>query len=301
MKAAAVYEQILADPRLPSPGQVAVDLVALTRDPDGTIDDVARAIAMDPAISARVLRVVNAPTTGARRHVISIDQAVTILGMRAVARLAVEVSVLAKTRTGLAEFDYGAFWSESLARAVAARVLATWTKAVPADEAFTYGLLLGVGRLALVSVFPRQYRDLLLTLGSCEPNELDEAERAVFDVDAEELAASMMQSWGLAACHDALLAGDTPRTPAASRAVAMLQVCRAAGQVARVMVAVGATRAQIAVAVQSLAAMGVTAEVLANLFPDMVQLLHETAAQMQIEARAPNSLADVYAHAIDRT
>lgn len=298
MNATDAYDAVMADDRLPSPGAVALELQRLTRDPDAALEDVARQVAMDPAICARVLRAVNSAATGAR-PIVSVDQAVMRLGMKAVARVALEVSVLERSRTGLPEFDYGSFWAESLARAVAARVLAGWTKHVPADEAFSYGLLANVGRLALVSVFPQQYRDLLLTLGAADRGELADAERAVFDIDAEQLSARMLAAWGLPSYLDALLHGAGDGSTRARRAHALLGTCRVAASLARVLVETAVTRGQLAATMQAAAGIGVGNEVIEHLFPDIVAGLHETGELLQIPTRAASSLADVYAHAID--
>lgn len=299
MSAAASYEEIMADDRLPSPGPVASELLALTRQPEAAVEDIARLIAMDPAICSRVMRAVNAPAAGLRRQIASVDQAVTILGLRSVARLAIEVSVLERSRSGLAEFDYGTFWSESLARAVAARILAQHTKHAHADEAFTYGLLARIGRLALVSVYPQAYRDLLLTLGRVDPTELAEAEAAVFETDAEALSALMMRAWGMPAYHDAMSAAGAGDTAAMRREAALLRICRAASLAAQVLVHTNVRRDQIAAAIQAMAAIGIGAEAVSNLFPDIIATLHETGAQLQIQTHTVASLAEAYAHAID--
>lgn len=299
MRARSVYDAVMAADDLPSPSAVARDLVALTRDPDAEVEDVARLVGMDPAICARVMRAVNAASTGTRRAVTAVAQAVTMLGMRVVARMAIEVSVLERNRSGLGEFDYGSFWAESLARAAAARIIATWTKQVAADEAFTYGLLARIGRLALVSVYPDPYRELLLTLGDSDPDELAEAEYALFDVDAENLSALMLKAWGMPGYHDAMAADEAGAPPAASRDQALLRTCRAADAMARVLSGTRVTREQIATAMQAMASLGIGAEVVTHLFPDILATLRDLGAQLQIPTGSAISLADIYAQAID--
>jgi hypothetical protein len=299
VKQADVYEAVMAADDLPSPSAVAMDLFELVRQPDAAVEDVARLIGMDPGICARVMRSVNSAATGARSAITSVEQAVTMLGMRSVARMAVEVSVLERNRSGLAEFDYGSFWAESLARAAAARIIATWSKQVTPEEAFTYGLLARIGRLALVSVYPSQYRELLLTLGESDPAELAEAECALFEVNAETLSARMLKAWGMGSLHDAMSAGDAGEPSAPSRDQALLQTCRAAGHVAKVLCGTRVTRDQIAAAVQAMAGIGIGAEVVTHLFPDIIATLRDAGAQLQIPTGSVSSLADVYAQAID--
>lgn len=299
MKGQAVYDEIMASDKLPSPNAIARELTMLTQQPDVPLADVTRVIASDPALCGRIMRAVNASALGIRRHVASVDQAVTMLGMRAVARIAVEVSLLTQNRGGLAEFDYGEFWAESLARAVVARVLAAHTKRIPPDEAFTYGLLSGIGRLALVSVFPEMYRQMLLTLGVASRAELAEAERAVFEVDAEMLSALMMRDWGMPAYHAALTGGGDRSAAARGRDQDLLQACRAGAKVAWILIRSGADRTELASAMQALAALGIDAEVASYLFPDILATYREAGINLQIRTPAVPSLGEIYARAAD--
>lgn len=299
MKVSAIYEGIMADDRLPSPSAVALEVLRLTRAPETNGVELAHLIATDPAICARVIRAVNAPSIGVRRQVASIDQAVTILGFQTVARIAVAFSVLEENRSGLAEFDYDRFWSESLARAVAARVLASRSKKVSPDEAFTCGLLSSIGRLALVSVYPQMYRDVLVTLGECDTAELGEAERAVFEVDAEVLSAFMMRQWGMPAYEEAL-SGERDGTPVSKRAREMLQTCRLGGLVARLLVNADVDREQLALVTQGMAGVGIDADLMSSVFGDIIESYLEAGANLQIRTRETPSLAEIYAHAVDR-
>jgi HD-like signal output (HDOD) protein len=299
MTASANYLAIIASDHLPSPGPIAFELLELSRRQSIDLCEVERVVASDPAISARALRAVNSAAFGSGIRVVSVAQAVRLLGLRGLARIAVEVTVLGKHRQGLAEFDYSSFWAESLARGAAAHVLANATGSAERDEAFTCGLLGTIGRLALVSTHPATYREMLATLGSADSLALAEAEREVFDVDVELLSALMMRSWGMPAYHDAMV-GERARDPATiEHDERLLLICRAAGHVARLLVAHRTSRGELAKAMQALAMIGIDAAAAAQTFPDIVSEYHDCGRSFKIPVSHVGSLAEIYAAASD--
>jgi HD-like signal output (HDOD) protein len=60
---------------------------------DSTMDDLADALKMDPAISARVLKIVNSPLYGFPKQVDTVTRAVNLLGMQAVRDLVTATTI----------------------------------------------------------------------------------------------------------------------------------------------------------------------------------------------------------------
>lgn len=294
MNAEAVERQILASDALPTPGPVAQELAVLSRRREVQIDEIVRVVASDPGICSRALRVVNAASHGVGRYVTTIGDAVRLLGMRGITRVAIEVSVLGRHRDGVPEFDYGVFWADALARAVAAQVLARVTRRAPPEDAFTCGLLSTVGRLALVTVFPSRYREMLATLGRATDDELAEAEREVFEVDVERLSAAMMARWGIVSLVAAL---QEPGQTAGNDG--LLAICRAAAEVARLMTGSAVARADLARTMNALGDIGVGAELAAELFPEIVAGFREGGAGFEILLPTVGTLSELYANAVD--
>ena len=192
---ASILEELRNTGRLPSPGGVALKLMELTRREDVTAGELARTLQMDPALVGRVLRAANSAANGARAAV-SIPDAIVRIGFAGVRRLAMGFSLVERNGAGACkEFDYTAFWSRSLAVAVAADRLARETRAAAGDEAFTLGLLHDVGALALATVHPREYGYVLgATAG--EPEAVRrERERERFHVCHRELTGLMLTDW----------------------------------------------------------------------------------------------------------
>jgi diguanylate cyclase (GGDEF)-like protein len=134
-----------------------------------------------------------------------VSQAVVRLGLDTVRQLALGFSVVSNCRRNLCKrFDYQEFWSHSLATAIAMQTLAHSTKSAAPEEAFTCGLLCQIGRLALASVYPHEYDDMLAVSEASE-EELLELEQQTFATDHNELTVAMLRDWGLPeTCVDAV-------------------------------------------------------------------------------------------------
>ncbi|MDQ1395449.1 MAG: hypothetical protein QOG64_708 [Acidimicrobiaceae bacterium] len=128
--------------RLPAQPFAAMQVLRLVEDTRASSADLARVIETDPALSARVMRLANAPYYGLSGKVGSAARAVVLLGFSAVRALAVSAS------SGLLadEVDLGptGFWSHSVVTAVSASVVARYL-GTPVSDAFSAGLLHDLG------------------------------------------------------------------------------------------------------------------------------------------------------------
>ena len=172
-----VYEKIKTTGTLPSPSGVALKLMRLVDDEASTLDQITATVELDPALAARLIKLVNSSLSGAARTIASVSTAVKLLGRNTVKNLALGISLLSSRGKGASKvFDYEQFWSESVARAVAARGLASRFGGCAPDEAFTVALLSKIGRIALATAFPKAYDDLLGKMNGSPLPELLEAE-----------------------------------------------------------------------------------------------------------------------------
>jgi len=83
--------------------------------PDSTMDDLAQVLKMDPAISARVLKIVNSPLYGFPKQVDTVTRAVNLLGMQAVRDL-VTATTVGRSFSGMTVqiMDLSAYWRKSV-------------------------------------------------------------------------------------------------------------------------------------------------------------------------------------------
>ncbi|MBD1550770.1 HDOD domain-containing protein [Pseudomonas typographi] len=149
MEIATLFAQLHTLPNIP---KVAQDLTVQFDNPHSSLDAVARTIEKDPVISAKVLRLANAPRFRGARESASIEDAAARLGFNTLRTL-----VLASAVTGLFKagpsFDLKAFWLKSFEVAGICRVIA---KKIGADSetAFTSGMMHNIGELLIQTGAP---------------------------------------------------------------------------------------------------------------------------------------------------
>lgn len=212
--------------RLPSPQGLATAVARLASRDDVSTAELVRLVKSDPAMAGRLLKFANAAGGGSRRHLASLTQAVVFLGLHRIRHLALAFSLLDQFRTGhCPAFDYPAYWRQSLASALAGERLAANAQ-LPPEDAFTCGLLCGIGRLALATVFPDRFAVLLGQ--QLPPAEMRAAEEMEFGISHLGLSAELMDDWGLPPLFSAAVrfyeCPDQAAFPPGSRAEALMHV-----------------------------------------------------------------------------
>jgi diguanylate cyclase (GGDEF)-like protein len=190
------YVKLKASGRLPSPKGLALSIVRLLQQDDYKISDLVRLVQSDPVIAGELLKFSNAASYGHGRPIISLSDAVSILGTVRVRMLVLALSVLHDHRSGQCpQFNYERFWSRALATAISAQALASHAK-INADENFTAGLLCTLGELALASIFPDRYGEIISS-SDLDTSKRADLEREVFGNDHREINATLLLEWGL--------------------------------------------------------------------------------------------------------
>lgn len=192
------FEELKSSGKLPSPSGVGLRILVLTRSEECSLDEVVKTIQADPALSGRILKLANSALSGGVKPATTVREAGVRLGLRTVCSVAMGFSLISGNRNGrCVAFDYDAYWSWSLANAVAAERLSRELRLGSSGEAFTLGLLARIGRLALASVHASDYARVLTRLAADRSLDLVRLEREVFCIDHREVAAAIAEDWGL--------------------------------------------------------------------------------------------------------
>lgn len=127
--------------------EVALEVMRVAENPQATGEELNRVLSKDPALTARVLRIVNSAYYGVRREVTSISTAIALLGFGAVKSIAIAASLTRMFRGGAVgpSFEARELWRHSIAVAAAARLLASQVEQVEPSEAFLAGLVHDIG------------------------------------------------------------------------------------------------------------------------------------------------------------
>jgi len=192
----SLIDRLKAAKRLPSPPGTAVRVLELCRQEDTNVQQIADTIMSDPALSGRLLRYANSSIVGAGRQVTSVRNAVLLLGLRSVKLTALGFSIANPDfQPRCPGFEMQQFWAESFATAAIARRIAAELFNTDREEAFTAGLLAGIGRMAFAYGLPDEYSRVLET--SRAGKALADAERGALGLDHVEFGGQLLEDWGL--------------------------------------------------------------------------------------------------------
>ncbi len=166
---------------------------------ESTMDDLANALKLDPAISARLLKIVNSPFYGFPKQIDTITRAVNLIGMQAVSDL-VTATTVGRTFTGMTTevMDLSAYWRKSVLSALMAGKIAKSCSIDDSERFFIEGLLRDIGHLVLYQTIPQRAQSALIEAGNLG-TPLAEVEQASIGCDFAEVGAELIRSWGMPA------------------------------------------------------------------------------------------------------
>lgn len=190
---------------LPSPPGVALRLLDLFRDENASITNLSEVIRNDPALSARVLQIVNSAFYGLRCEVSSLNHAISLLGATAVKSVALSFSLTRLfTRSN---FDFRWYWKRSVIAAASAQELGKILRLPEQETLFMGGLLQDLGILVLIQVLKDEYIELLKAC-SGDHLALIEKENERFGADHAIVGGWLVSRWGLPETIQRLVTGS---------------------------------------------------------------------------------------------
>ncbi|MDE2593318.1 MAG: HDOD domain-containing protein [Burkholderiales bacterium] len=189
MQLEALFKQPQALPAVP---KIVHELIDSFNDGDISIDEIAKKIAADPVLSARLLRLANSAYYHVSRSVGTVNDAMTMLGFVTVRTLVISSGLTGgyKSMPGL---DLGQFWRYGLHTAAVAGWLAKKT-GTNADQAFTVGLMHAIGQLVMHAGMPEQMLQLDKQAGPLDPRRLD-MEKNSFGYNFADVGAELARQW----------------------------------------------------------------------------------------------------------
>ncbi len=175
---------------------VAMELLRLTERPAVDARELKNCVAQDPALACKLLRVVNSSLFGLHRPVADLNQAIGLLGIKPLKLLVLGFTLPDTLFAGIAARQLQWYWTNTLTRAVAARLLSEQLWKQSGDEAFTAGLLHDIGILVLLRELGEPYARFVN--GVIEENcSLATLEQDTLGFDHVDLSAALLERWQL--------------------------------------------------------------------------------------------------------
>ncbi len=177
--------------------EVTARIISVVDDPRSTARDLHNIIKNDPALSTKILKVVNSAFYGLPGQVSEIDRAIVLLGLSAVKNIAISASI---SRLFTAErisdrFSARDIWKHCVAVAVATRSFCALVgKKAHSEEAFLGGLIHDLGLLVERQAFPDQLKDII-RIASETHRPFCEIETEIVGADHQAMGAALAARW----------------------------------------------------------------------------------------------------------
>jgi putative nucleotidyltransferase with HDIG domain len=190
-----IFSRVSSLPTLPAS---VARLAVLLGDERAGIPEFEAVIRPDPALTTNLLRMANSAYFGCRREILTVSQAVSLMGLKRVFEVASSAAftrVIPPRLPGY-EMDAQAFWTHSIAVAALTERLGREVKAPLPALAFTAGLLHDVGKLAIGSFLCGDAARVRARLDGGRMSFVN-AEREVLGIDHAEVGFAVAERWGL--------------------------------------------------------------------------------------------------------
>jgi len=183
-------------PTLPT---IYTQITTALQSPDASIEKIAELVAHEPAVTAKLLQLVNSPLLGLRGRVTSVRDATSLLGLSRLRSLVLATCLFRQFDTTKCRgFSMSKFEATSLQ-------IASWASTIAkresrdkqvADMAFTASLLHNFGVLLLAANLPEAY-DQVLRTSKEQRVSIAWTELQVFGATHAEVAGAILASWGI--------------------------------------------------------------------------------------------------------
>jgi HD-like signal output (HDOD) protein len=176
--------------------EITTRIVQVVEDPRATARDMHDIIRMDPALAAKILRVVNSAFYGLPSQVASLERAILLLGLSAVKNIALAASLSRLfSAAALAEqFVARDIWRHCVAVGVCSRLLASAGNSNQADEAFVAGLVHDVGLIVVQQLFPAKLKVVAAQCNAAAQS-FCALEQGVIGADHQTFGAALATKW----------------------------------------------------------------------------------------------------------
>ncbi|NVN93467.1 MAG: HDOD domain-containing protein, partial [Desulfuromonadales bacterium] len=182
--------------KLPSPPSIALRLLEAIKKEDFSFTEIAEIIQYDPALAAKVLKVVNSAFYSLPSKIGSIERALAIIGIHSVKNIVFSFNLvdgMKVSSTDIFNIDY--FWKRSIIAAIGTELFTEYFN-LKDDNIFVTALLQDLGILILHSNYVDDYSRLIEEKNSTK-TPIEVLEKRQFGFSHQDLCSEVLEQWGL--------------------------------------------------------------------------------------------------------
>jgi len=185
--------------KLPGLPSTYFEVLKRAESPNTSVESIAEVIASDPALTARLLQMVNSPASGVTEIITSPAEAVSILGLESVKSIVLCLQLFARSAPAkAASLSLDQLWNHSfrVAKLAAKIVLRCIGSQRMASDAYTAGLLHNIGQIVLATNLSGEY-SAVVEAARQRKCPLQEVELEQLGVTSNHVGAYLLGLWGM--------------------------------------------------------------------------------------------------------
>ena len=268
----STFNELKISGNLPSPKGTVLKIMALSESNNVPLPELIAVLNTDPVMIGRLLKIANSASYARHRPAVSLSPDVLMsIGLNAVHQVALTFALVAEHRRGQCQqFDYDRYWSRALVCGAAMQLLGSQLRLAPSGELFTIGMLSSIGQLAMATLHPEEYGEMIAKHGGPYARSLCKLEETAFGYHHLDIAVAMLRDWGLPKMFcDAVSQHEEPEQaawPEGSRSARLTLCLYLSAQLANVCFMQGESRI---LAYQELKKQATRLEIDSNYFPEL--------------------------------
>ncbi len=176
--------------------EVTSRIIQTVEDPHSSAAELHNIVSHDPALVARILKVVNSAFYGLPGQIASVERAIVLLGLTAIKNIAVAAS-LGRLFRGVMlceKFSARDLWTHCVSVGITARELARRLRVPLADEAFLAGMIHDVGMIVSLEIHQDKLRQVC-DQATGDGEAFCDIEQRVMSVDHQQLGMALCELW----------------------------------------------------------------------------------------------------------
>ena len=170
--------------------------MAVIEDPRTTATRLEKALAMDQALTAKVLRIANSPFYGAVREIRTVSESIVRLGFVTIRNWTLVTAARSVFLAPGAGMMYQKIWSQSVLSAMAGQLVAQTLGRLDGEAIFIGGLMQNIGQLVLARSQPILFQEIQVE-SETSGRPYHEVEKNTLGFDHGELGAILIKEWNL--------------------------------------------------------------------------------------------------------
>lgn len=190
-----LQDEIQQEIHFPSLPAIATQILNMIRSDEVEMADLVQVISVDPALTAKMLKVANSSLFGYPSEITTVRRAISVLGTNTIKSIALSFVLADSLNKKQTFLDIDQFWRRSVTAAVAAEMLSKHLKRRD-EDIFLMGLLQNLGLLVAILTKGEEYSTLLLNEKDYQ-HDLTELEQELYGFDHQQIGAALMKSWNL--------------------------------------------------------------------------------------------------------